>query len=138
MVCDICKEGAHLASNYLFKEKCLSCDRVGYFARNCPKVCFKCKGDHASDSCPNRRGWEHLPAADNDLQSATSDFDATRADNDDACDGDAGPVPSSASGAGVADASSAESAGDHAVDDHTSHSVPTFLFFGSTLLPDIS
>ena len=113
------------------KGKCLACDGVGHFAWNCPKVCFKCKGDHATDSCPNRRGWEHLPAADNDLRSTTSDLDASRANNDHVCDGDAGPVPSSASGAGVADASSAESAGDHAVDEPNSHSVHLFYFLAS-------
>ena len=112
VVCDICKEGTHLASNCPHKGKCLSCDEVGHFARNCPTVCFTCKADHASDSCPNRRGWEHLPPPDNDPRPVTTNLDAGRADNGDACDDGMGPVPSSASSAGVAVASSAESSVD--------------------------
>lgn len=44
-------------------------------ARNCPTVCFKCHGGHASDSCPNRRGWERAPRDEDDFQSVVSDVD---------------------------------------------------------------
>ena len=62
--CDICKGGSHIAFNCPYKGKCLGCKGIGHFARNCPTVCFKCKGGHASDSCPNRRRWEHTLNAD--------------------------------------------------------------------------
>ena len=73
--CDICKEGTHIASSCPYKGKCLACKGSGHFARNCPTVCFKCKGDHASDSCPNRRRWEHAPRAEDDTRSVSSDVD---------------------------------------------------------------
>ena len=71
--CDICKEGSHLASNCPYKGKCLSCEGVGHLARRCPTVCFKCKGSHASDSCPKRRRWEHVSEED-DSRSVASDL----------------------------------------------------------------
>ena len=74
--CDICKEGTHIAFNCPYKGKCLACKGVGHFARNCPTVCFKCKGSHASDSCPNRRRWERVALDDDDFQSVTSEVDA--------------------------------------------------------------
>ena len=49
---------------------------MGHLARHCPTVCFKCRGGHASDSCPNRRRWERPPADDDDFRSVTSDLDA--------------------------------------------------------------
>ena len=45
-------------------------------------MCFKCKGDHASDSCPNRRGWERAPRNDDDFQSVTSEVGADIARDD--------------------------------------------------------
>ena len=74
MYCDICKEGTHLASICPYKEKCLSCEGVGHLARHCPTLCFKCKGDHASDSCPNRRRWERATADEDDFCSVASDL----------------------------------------------------------------
>lgn len=74
--CDICKEGSHIAFNCPYKGKCLACKGVGHFAGNCPNVCFKCKGGHASDSCPNRRRWERTTRDEDDLQSVTSDAGA--------------------------------------------------------------
>ena len=71
--CDICKEATHIAFNCPLKGKCLSRKGVGHFARNCPVVCFKCHGCHASDSCPNRRGWERAPRDEDDFQSVASD-----------------------------------------------------------------
>ena len=38
-------------------------------------MCLKCKGDLASDSCPNCRGWERAPH-DGDFQSVTSEVGA--------------------------------------------------------------
>ena len=49
---------------------------MGHLARHCPTVCFKCKGGHASDSSPNRRRWERLPADEDDFRSVTFDLDA--------------------------------------------------------------
>ena len=76
MFCDICKSGTHLAFSCPYKGKCLSCEGVGHLARNCPTVCFKCHGSHASGSCPNRRRWEHAPADDDDFRSVASDLGA--------------------------------------------------------------
>ena len=72
--CDICKAGTHLASGCPFKGKCLSCEGVGHLARQCPKVCYKCKGDHASNACPNSRRWEHRRADEDDFHSVASDL----------------------------------------------------------------
>ena len=80
--CDICKEATHIAFNCPFKGKCMACKGVGHFARNCPTVCFKYKGGHASDSCPNRRGWERVPRDDDDFQSVTSEVGADVAHDD--------------------------------------------------------
>ena len=80
--CDICKEATHIAFNCPLKGKCIACKGVGHFARNCPNVCFKCKGDHASDSCPNHRGWERVPRDDDDFQSVTSEVGADVARDD--------------------------------------------------------
>lgn len=74
--CDICKEGTHLALNCPFKGKCLACSEAGHFARKCPTVCFNCKGSHASDSCPNRRGWERVSSMDEGVQSIASNVEA--------------------------------------------------------------
>ena len=49
---------------------------MGHLARHCPTVCFKCKGGHALDSCPNRRRWERALADEADLRSVASDFGA--------------------------------------------------------------
>ena len=78
--CDICKEATHIAFNCPLKGKCLSCKGVGHFAPNCPTVCFKCHGGHASDSCPNRRGWERAPRDEDDFQSVASDVDNVEPD----------------------------------------------------------
>ena len=43
---------------------------------NCPTVCFKCRGNHASDSYPNRRRWENAHADEDDFQSVASDLGA--------------------------------------------------------------
>ena len=80
--CDICKEATHIAFNCSLKGKCIACKGVGHFARNCPTVCFKCKRDHASDSCPNRRGWERAPHDDDDFQSVTSEVGTDVAGDD--------------------------------------------------------
>ena len=80
--CDICKEATHIAFNCPLKRKCIACKGAGHFAWNCPNVCFKCKGDHASDSCPNRRGWERVPHDDDDFQSVTSEVGADVARDD--------------------------------------------------------
>ena len=82
--CDICKEGFHVAYNYPFKGKCLSCDEVGHLARNRPNVCFKCKGNYASHSCPNRRRWEHIRRDEDDFQSVTSEVEVAPVPGDDA------------------------------------------------------
>ena len=74
--CDICKESTHLAFNCPFKGKCLACGKAGHFARKCPDICFNCKGSHASDSCPNRRGWERASHVDEDVQSVASNVEA--------------------------------------------------------------
>ncbi len=74
--CDICKEPTHLAFNCPFKGKCLACGGGDHFSRKCPTVCFTCKGGHASDSCPNRRRWEHTVRDADDLQSVTSEVGA--------------------------------------------------------------
>lgn len=58
--CDICKEGSHIAFNCPYKGKCISCKQPGHLARVCPSICFRCKGSHASDSCPARRRWEYV------------------------------------------------------------------------------
>lgn len=82
MYCDICKEATHIAFNCPLKGKCLSCKGVGHFARNCPTVCFKCGGGHASDSCPNRSGWERAPRDEDDFQPVASDVGADVAAGD--------------------------------------------------------
>ncbi len=74
--CDICKEPTHLAFNCPYKGKCLACGGGDHFSRKCPTVCFTCKGGHASDSCPNRRRWEHTARDADDLQSVTSEAGA--------------------------------------------------------------
>ena len=73
--CDICRESSHLAFNCPFKGKCLACGGTSHFARKCPDVCFRCKGSHASDSCPNSRGWERAPRVDDDAQSVVSNVE---------------------------------------------------------------
>ena len=53
---------------------------MGHFAPNCPTVCFKCHGGHASDSCPKRCGWERAPCDEDDFQSVVSDVDNVEPD----------------------------------------------------------
>jgi len=89
--CDICKEKSHIAFNCPYKGKCLSCKESDHVAHKCPTVCFKCKGDHPSDSCPNRRRWEYASRDDSDAQSTSGPNDAGGANDD------AGVVAGSAS-----------------------------------------
>ena len=70
--CDICKEGSHIAFNCPYKGKCLSCKQPGHLARICPSVCFRCKGSHASNSCPARRRWEYVLCDVAEVPSATA------------------------------------------------------------------
>ena len=74
--CDICKEGSHIVFNCPYKGKCLSCKESGHVARKCPTVCFNCKGDHPSDSCPNRRRWEYVSRGDVAQSSSGANDDA--------------------------------------------------------------
>ena len=53
---------------------------MGHFAPNCPTVCFKCHGGHASDSCPKRCGWERAPCDEDDFQSVVSDVNNVEPD----------------------------------------------------------
>ena len=73
-ICDICREGTHIAYNCPYKGKCLGCKGVGHFSRNCPNVCYKCKGDHATDSCPLRRRWERVNRDVDDLEPVSSEM----------------------------------------------------------------
>ena len=98
---------------------------MGHLARHCPTVCFKCKGGHASDSCPNRHRWERPPADEDDFRLVTSDLDAgdvttvdpveLSANSADAAVAaaagvtDAGVTDAGATDAGVADVSAAGS-----------------------------
>ena len=131
--CDICKAGTHLASNCPYKGKCLSCEGVGHLARNCPTVCFKCKGGHASDSCPNRRRWENVRTGDDDIQSVASGLGAGN-------DGGADPVESSADGVEASNVSAAGVASDGSA----SNPVPSFNFLAprppevSSVSPQVS
>ena len=87
---------------------------MGHLPRHCPTVCFKCKGGHASDSCPNHRRWEHLPPDEDDFQSVVSDLDAGDviavdpvepcANSADAADAAAGVTDAVAADAGATDA----------------------------------
>ena len=87
--CDICKEGSHIAFNCPYKGKCLSCKQLGHLARSCPSVCFRCKGSHASDSCPACRHWEYVSRDVEEVPSAT---DAAGATSDDLILADAASV----------------------------------------------
>ena len=71
---------------------------MGHLARNCPTVCFKCRGNHASGSCPNRRRWENTHADEDDFRSVASDLAA--GDDVSAC-----PTDSNANSAEAASAS---------------------------------
>ncbi len=106
--CDICKADTHLASSCPFKGKCLSCEGVGHLARHCPTICFKCKGGHASDSCPNRRRWERPPADEDDFRSVVSDLDAGEVIAVDPVEPSANSAEAADPAAGVADAGAAD------------------------------
>lgn len=94
---------------------------VGHFARNCSTVCFKCKGGQASDSCPNRRRWEHVPADEDDFRSVVSDLGT----GDDVT---ADPVESSANSAEVDVASAACTTDVSATESSASNRVASFNF----------
>ena len=125
--CDICKEATHLASGCPYKGKCLSCKGVGHLARKCPTVCFKCRGDHASDACPNRRGWEHRAADDDDFRSVASDLGAA----DDIAD----PAETSTNSTVAAGAPAAGSSGASAADGVAVGSAPACVSQTSVSLP---
>ena len=111
--CDICTEATHITSNCPYKGKCLSCEGVGHFARNCPTVCFSCKGGHASDACPNRRCWERAALDDDDFRSIASDVDAVSVTGDDAAADPSANVPTAdATSVSGADGPSAGSTSD--------------------------
>ena len=130
--CDICKEKSHTSPNCPYKGKCLSCKEIGHVARKCPNVCFKCRGDHASDSCPSRRGWERAPLDVDDFQSVDSDDGtggvvvggAVGADLNSALGDEAGAHLDSASGndAGT-DVSVSDAAGSTGISDADGHAV---------------
>ena len=105
-------EPTHIAFNCSLKRKCIACKGVVHFARNCPTVCFKFQGDHASDSCPNRRGWEQTRRDEDDFQSVASEVADGAADETDP-DVMASVVPGTDGGA---TGSSADGANSSAVD----------------------
>ena len=110
-------------------------------------MCFKCQGDHASDSCPGKRGWERAPLDEEDFQSVASDdgtggrvAEEAVGANLNSASGDAGTHLNSASGndAGIVTdvsasdaAGSAGSAGISDVDGPAVNGVVTFYFLAS-------
>ena len=96
----------------------LSRKGMGHLAWKCPAVCFKCCGDHASDTCPNHRGWECTAADDDDFRSVVSDLSV-------ADDVAADPVEASANSAEAAGTPAAGSTEVSAADGAAANSVPS-------------